>query len=238
MPVATPTEVVPPVASPSASTRGCSNGLLGQETSVNDILSPHCTSQARPSEEGPQPLSVLPAHSEFQICQSTSQQAHPPRPIGLTLSLDNTEPLARTDGLDQNDGQVSTSSRSVVPDKENCEARGETSLQEAMDEFKRNYQHFVSKNNQYITIEEELEGVFETHASTSDIAEILKTRARATVDAIDAKKHERSSKWVNKVGEFFITLSPVARLACSLTAAVGQVCSVYDWSSDTRGHRR
>jgi len=199
--------------------------LLGHEPAVDDILSPHSTSQARPSEEGPQ-LSVLPAHSEFQIFQSTSQQGPPPPPIGFTSSSDNTEPLN------------GTTSRSLVPEKENCEARGETALQEALDEFKRNYQHFVSKNNQYITIEEELEGVFETHASTSDIAKALKTRAQATVDAIDAKKHERSRKWVNKVGEFFIKLSPVATLACNLTAAVGQVCSVYDWSSDTRGHRR
>ena len=105
-------------------------------------------------------------------------------------------------------------------------SRSLSELDEAIDEFKRNYDHFAKKNSWYILIEEDLEIAFQSVNKRDDIkhsAEIFGNNVSTTIRIVERKRSIAEGKWINQVGRFMTKLFPVATLACGLTAAIAEV---------------
>jgi hypothetical protein len=99
-------------------------------------------------------------------------------------------------------------------------------LDEAIGEFKRNYDQFANKNSRYILIEEDLEIAFRTANKSDDIkhtAKIFEDNILTTIQIIERKRSITEGKWTHQVGGFLTKLFPVASLACGLTAAIAEV---------------
>jgi hypothetical protein len=105
-------------------------------------------------------------------------------------------------------------------------SRSLSELDEAISEFKRNYDQFANKNSRYILIEEDLEVAFQTANKGDDIkhtAKIFRDNVLTTIQIVERKRSITEGKWTNQVGRFLTKLFPVAAIACGLTAAIAEV---------------
>jgi hypothetical protein len=101
-------------------------------------------------------------------------------------------------------------------------------LEEALNEFKKNYVQFAQKNRQYVLMEDELTNIFSSDATSGDIkdtAKIFEDNIWKTVRITERRKSLTETKWTARIGQFLTKLYPVARLSCGLTAAIAEVLS-------------
>ena len=98
-------------------------------------------------------------------------------------------------------------------------------LNEAIDEFRKNYVQFSKANREYILIDDELENVLPDIAAVyvKDIAKTFERNVTRTMRITERKKLLTENHWPTQVGHFLTKLYPVAKLSCSLMGAVAEV---------------
>jgi hypothetical protein len=113
--------------------------------------------------------------------------------------------------------------------KQTKASRSLSQLNEAIDDFRRNYEEFARKNRRYVLIDTiQLDGAFQSTNKSQDIKHAAKTfehNVSAIMETVETKNAVINTKWTKQVGNFLAKLYPVAILSCGLTAAVAEVPS-------------
>lgn len=113
-------------------------------------------------------------------------------------------------------------------EQESQEADTETSseLDQAIAEFKKNYQKFAERNK-YLSIKDGVEEALRSAGSEKDIkrsAQIFEVHIDAALQAAEGKQKANKAKWTGKVGGFLKNMYPVARISLQLTSSAAEVC--------------
>lgn len=111
-------------------------------------------------------------------------------------------------------------------------------LNEAINEFRKNYVQFSKANSEYILIDDELENVIPDIATVGDVKQIAKLfeqNVMKTIRINERKKLLTESHWPTQVGHFLSKLYPVAKLSCSLMGAIAEVIDCMVVTINCRG---
>jgi hypothetical protein len=101
----------------------------------------------------------------------------------------------------------------------------------AASEFRQNYELFVSKHRQYITLHDEIDlaarrADSETCASIS--AEIFSNRIVTVLETMQAKEETTGTrKWTRKLGAFLKKVYPIAKLCIGVTSSFAEASNLY-----------
>ena len=127
-------------------------------------------------------------------------------------------------GTSGTDNAVQPSSFDSLP-RVARQTRCRLELNEAIDEFRKNYVQFSKANREYILIDDELENVLRDIAAVDvkDIAKTFERNVTRTMRITERKKLLTENHWPTQVGHFLTKLYPVAKLSCSLMGAVAEV---------------
>jgi len=113
----------------------------------------------------------------------------------------------------------------------------DSELNSAVAEFRDHYQRFRSRNQQLISVDDNIHSAIDNAVKVQDIkhsAHLFGAEISTTLTITKKKQELSGSKWLNKLGNFITKLYPVARLSLSLTSAIAEV-SRNDVLSNTQG---
>ena len=101
-------------------------------------------------------------------------------------------------------------------------------LNEAVSEFRNNYQQYAAKNRQFVLIENDLHGKLQNihaHGRLGETAQVFGDQIWEVMRGIESKKEISKKKWTTKLGIFSSKLFPIVSLSLNLADAVSQVSS-------------
>ena len=104
--------------------------------------------------------------------------------------------------------------------------RSRSELEEAIAEFKTNYERFAKKNKQFLLIDDEFNGAFQNAQVEQDIRKSARTFGdgiQTAMRTIEKKKLATKGNWTTRLGNFLTKLYPVARFCLSLVGPIAGV---------------
>lgn len=102
-------------------------------------------------------------------------------------------------------------------------------LDDAIAEFKNNYELFMAVNSKFVLIDDDFRGAFQKAEAGGNVrqsAEIFRHTVWATVRTVENKQKYVQQKWIAKVGNFLTKLYPIAKLSLGLAGAIAEVSSI------------
>jgi len=120
----------------------------------------------------------------------------------------------------------SANSTSLTPFTQQRTSRCLLELNDAINEFRKNYVRFSKANSDYLLIDDELDNVLPDIATVADVREVAKIfeqNVTKTIRIRGRKKLLAESHWPTQVSIFLRKLYPIAKLSCSVMDAVADV---------------
>jgi len=117
-------------------------------------------------------------------------------------------------------------STSLTPFTQQRTSRCLLELNDAINEFRKNYVRFSKANSDYLLIDDELDNVLPDIATVADVREVAKVfeqNVTKTIRIRGRKKLLTESHWPTQVSIFLRKLYPIAKLSCSVMDAVADV---------------
>ena len=131
--------------------------------------------------------------------------------------IDRSEELASPESPDKkNEGADEPSNPSSLTPSPSRTLRYILELNEAINEFRKNYVQFSKANSEYILIDDELENAIPDIATVGDvkhIAKLFEQNVTKTIRIRQRRKKITESHWPTQVGHFLTKLYPVAKLS-------------------------
>lgn len=98
-------------------------------------------------------------------------------------------------------------------------------LNDAVREFKENYEKFAAKNKQFLLLEDEFGDmlqIIESKGHFQSSAKLFEHQIQITQQAIE-RKQKSISLWTNKLGTFLKKIYPVVKLSSNFIITVAEV---------------
>jgi hypothetical protein len=102
-------------------------------------------------------------------------------------------------------------------------------LQRASEQFTHNYERFLAKNNQFLTLDREIDSaiqIAEVGEEISYSATLFKKHISNVLEVNHRKDEHSQSKWPSKVGRLLSALYPVVKITIGVTTTVAEVCRI------------
>jgi hypothetical protein len=99
-------------------------------------------------------------------------------------------------------------------------------LKRASEQFTHNYERFLSKHNQFLTLDREIDSAIQIAEVGDEIsysATLFKKHISNVLEVNHRKDEHSQSKWPSKVGRLLSALYPVVKITIGVTATVAEV---------------
>ena len=153
-----------------------------------------------------------------------SEQATDASSVSPLIDRSGVSEVASPESPDKkNEGADEPSDPSSLTPSQSRTLRYILELNEAINEFRKNYVQFAKANSEYILIDDELENAIPDIATVGDvkhIAKLFEQNVTQTIRIRERRKKITESHWPTQVGHFLTKLYPVAKLSIEAVAEV------------------